>query len=94
LRSPASGWTEAKDSAVIHLYRSLSTQERHGLPVDINRAILATTGIDKTPGAIRMRLANVSAILEERRPARVSRLAPLHQYPRRLARLVDAGLPW
>jgi hypothetical protein len=94
LRSPASGWTEAKDSAVIHLYRSLSTQERHGLPVDINRAILATTGIDKTPGAIRMRLANVSAILEERRLARVSRLSPLRHYPRQLARLVDASLPW
>jgi hypothetical protein len=87
-------WAANEDSAVVELYKRLLAAERSGVPLNIKQEILKTPGIDKTAEAVRMRLQNVSAILEEKGLPRLQRLSPLGHYPDQLEDAVDASLPW
>ena len=87
-------WSKSEDEKVVELYKRLLAAERGRAPLDINQEILKTPGIDKTAKAIRNRLQNVSAILEEKGLPRVQNLAPWSNYANQTKDAVDASLPW
>lgn len=87
-------WSRAEDDAVVALYRRLLAAEQSGTPLDVTKEILATRGIDKTPGAIRNRLQNVSAVLAAKGLPRVQNLAPWSNASRQTEKAVEASLPW
>jgi hypothetical protein len=87
-------WSKSEDAAVVELYKRLLAAERSGVPLDINQEILKTPGFNKSEGAVRMRLQNVSAVLEDKGLPRVQHLSPLPHYIDQLKDAVDASLPW
>ncbi|RYZ46280.1 MAG: hypothetical protein EOO72_02375 [Myxococcaceae bacterium] len=87
-------WSDGEDLVVIGLYKRLLADELRGVTLDLNQEILRTSGVAKTAGAVRMRLQNVSALLERKGLPRIQHLSPLSNYPDQLERLVDASLPW
>ncbi len=87
-------WSESEDTKVVELYKRLLAAERSGAPLNINQEILKTPGIDKSPGSVRNRLQNVSAILEEKGLPRVQNLSPRANYADQTKDAVDASLPW
>jgi hypothetical protein len=87
-------WSKNEDASVVELYKRLLAAERGGVPLNINQEILKTPGIDKSAGAVRNRLQNVSAILEKNGLPRVQNLSPYTNYPKQLEDAVDASLPW
>lgn len=89
-----SRWSEAEENAVIELYKRLLAREQDGMAPNISQSIDKTKGIDKSPQSIRMRLSNVSAVLEDQGVPRAQCLSPLSNYAKQTEKLVIASLPW
>lgn len=87
-------WSKSEDANVVELYKRLRAAERNGVPLNIHQEILKTPGFDKTAGAVRNRLQNVSAILEKNGLPRVQNLSPRSNYAAQTKDAVDASLPW
>lgn len=89
-----SRWSKAEELLVVALYRRLLVAEQNGAPLDVTKELLATRGIAKSPGAIRNRLQNISAVLEENGVAGGRNLAPWRNAAKQTKETVEASLPW
>jgi hypothetical protein len=87
-------WSRAEEMKVIEAYRQLWLAEQRGGVPDIAGAIAQLDEVAKEPGAIRMRMSNISAVLDERSIRWVKGLSPLRNYARQTKELVDSSLPW
>lgn len=87
-------WSRDEDVAVLDLYKRLLANERSGVPFNLADEILATPGIDKSPEAIRNRLQNVSAVLEQKGLPRLQKVAPWAKASSQTRKVVEASLPW
>ena len=92
--STGSGWTPDEDLIVVDTYRSLWLDQSRGRPIDIGGAIRDIAGVDKEFGAIRMRMSNISGVLERHGITPVSGLAPLRNAAKQTQAMVAASLPW
>ena len=90
----SSSWSRAEEVAVIEAYRRLWLDEQRGVSIDISAVIGRLADVQKEPGAIRMRMSNISAVLDERGTRFVHGLKPLRNYARQTKELVEASLPW